>query len=111
MVKAVAVRTTEEGKVDRIQLSRKRMCVLQSMQNRILSGRSAFGWKRLSKLLPELWSGYERGDKMRTLNGFATLCAIGLLGGDVIVGASISKIIFHFALLIVNLVFYMEGER
>ena len=47
---------------------------------------------------------------MRTLNGFATLCAIGLLGGDVIVGASISKIIFHFALLIVNLVFYMEGE-
>ena len=48
---------------------------------------------------------------MRTLNGFATLCAIGLLGGDIIVGASISKIIFHFALLIVNLVFYMEGER
>lgn len=48
---------------------------------------------------------------MRTLNGFATLCAIGLLGVDVLVGASIGKIIFHFALLIVNLVFYIEGER
>lgn len=48
---------------------------------------------------------------MRTLNGFATLCAIGLLGVDVLVGASIGKIIFHFSLLIVNLVFYIEGER
>ena len=48
------------------------------------------------------------GDNMRTLNGFAVLCALGLLGGDAIVGASISKIIYHFALLIVNLVFYMD---
>lgn len=48
---------------------------------------------------------------MRTLNGFATLCAIGLLGGDAAGGAPISKIAFHFALLIVNLVFYIEGER
>lgn len=48
---------------------------------------------------------------MKALSGFATLCAIGLLGGDAIVGASISKIVFHFALLIVNLVFYMAEER
>lgn len=48
------------------------------------------------------------GDNMRAINGFAVLCALGLLGGDAIVGASISKIIYHFALLIVNLVFYMD---
>lgn len=48
---------------------------------------------------------------MRTLNGFAALCGMVLLGRDVLVGASIGKIIFHFALLIVNLVFYIEGER
>ena len=51
------------------------------------------------------------GDLMRTLNGFAMLCAMGLLCGDAVVGAPISKIAFHFALLIVNLVFYIEGER
>ena len=45
---------------------------------------------------------------MRTLNGFAVLCALGLLGSDVNVGASTSKIIFHFSLMIVNLVFYMD---
>lgn len=48
---------------------------------------------------------------MRVLNGFATLCAIGLLYSDVIADASISKIVFHFALLIMNLIFYMDGER
>ena len=48
---------------------------------------------------------------MRKLNGFAALYAIGLLGGDVIVGASIGKIAFHFALLVGNLLFYMVGER
>ena len=48
---------------------------------------------------------------MRALNGFAVLCAIGLLGGDTIVGASIGKVAFHVALLAVNLVFYMAEER
>lgn len=44
---------------------------------------------------------------MKTINGFACLCAIGLLGGDAIVGESIGKVAFHVALLAVNLVFYM----
>lgn len=51
------------------------------------------------------------GDNMRAINGFAVLCAIGLLGGDVIVGAPIGKVAFHVALLAVNLVFYMAEER
>ena len=62
------------------------------------------------EFLPELRSGYERGDNMRAWCGFATLCAIGLLGGDAIVGASIGKIAFHIALLIVNLVCYLREE-
>lgn len=45
---------------------------------------------------------------MRAWSGFATLCAIGLLGGDAIVGASIGKVAFHVALLIVNLVCYLR---
>ena len=53
----------------------------------------------------------KQGDNMRAWSGFATLCAIGLLGGDAIVGASIGKVAFHFALLAVNLVFYMTDER
>lgn len=53
----------------------------------------------------------EGGDNMRAWCGFTTLCAIGLLGGDAIVGASIGKVAFHVALLAVNLVFYMTGER
>ena len=48
------------------------------------------------------------GDNMRAWCGFATLCAIGLLGGDAIVGASIGKVSFHVALLIVNLVCYLR---
>lgn len=48
---------------------------------------------------------------MRAWSGFATLCAIGLLGGDAIVGAPIGKVVFHVALLAVNLVFYMTEER
>ena len=48
---------------------------------------------------------------MRVWCGFATLCAIGLLGGDAIVGASIGKVAFHVALLVVNLVFYVTEER
>jgi hypothetical protein len=52
-----------------------------------------------------------RGDNMRSINGFAVLCAIGLLGGDAMAGASIGKVAFHFALLVVNLVFYMAEER
>lgn len=48
---------------------------------------------------------------MRSINGFAVLCALGLLGGDAIVGASIGKVAFHVALLAVNLVFYMAEER
>ena len=47
---------------------------------------------------------------MRSINGFAVLCALGLLGGDAIVGASIGKIAFHVALLIVNLAFYLSEE-
>lgn len=47
---------------------------------------------------------------MRAWNGFATLCALGLLAGDAIVGASISKVAFHFALLVVNFIFYMTEE-
>ena len=45
---------------------------------------------------------------MRAWCGFATLCAIGLLGGDAIVGASIGKVAFHVALLIVNLACYLR---
>ena len=48
---------------------------------------------------------------MRALNGLAVLCALGLLGGDAIVGASIGKVAFHFALLAVNFVFFMAEER
>lgn len=48
---------------------------------------------------------------MKALNGFAVLCALGLLGGDAIVGASIGKVAFHFTLLVVNLVCYMAEER
>ena len=51
------------------------------------------------------------GDNMRAINGFAVLCALGLLCGDAIVDASIGKIAFHFALLVGNLLFYMVGER
>ena len=47
---------------------------------------------------------------MKAWCGFATLCAIWLLGGDAIVGASIGKVAFHVALLIVSLVCYL-GER
>lgn len=47
---------------------------------------------------------------MRAWCGFATLCAIGLFGGDVIFGASIGKVAFHVALLIVNLVCYLMSE-
>ena len=52
----------------------------------------------------------QESDNMRAWNGFATLCAIGLLGGDAIVGASIGKVAFHAALLIVNLVCYLMSE-
>ena len=45
---------------------------------------------------------------MRAWCGFATLCTIGLLGGDAIVGASIGKVAFHVALLIVNFVCYLR---
>ena len=47
---------------------------------------------------------------MRAINGFAVLCALGLLGGDAIVGASIGKVAFHVALLIVNFVCYLGEE-
>ena len=45
---------------------------------------------------------------MRAINGFAVLCALGLLGGDAMAGASIGKVAFHVALLIVNLVCYLR---
>lgn len=48
---------------------------------------------------------------MRAINGFAVLCALGLLGGDAMAGASVGKVAFHVALLAVNLVFYMAEER
>ena len=47
---------------------------------------------------------------MKAINGIGMLCALGLLCGDAIADASISKVVFHFALLAVNLVFYM-AER
>lgn len=53
----------------------------------------------------------QEGDNMRALNGFGVLCAIALLGGDAMAGASIGKVAFHVALLVVNLVFYMTEER
>ena len=62
------------------------------------------------ELLPQLWSE-DGGENMRAINGFAVLCALGLLGGDAIVGASIGKVAFHVALLVVNLVFYVTEER
>ena len=45
---------------------------------------------------------------MRAWNGFAVLCALGLLGGDAMAGASIGKVAFHVALLIVNLACYLR---
>ena len=48
---------------------------------------------------------------MRTINGFAALSALALLGGDAMAGASIGKVAFHVVLLVVNLVFYVTEER
>lgn len=48
---------------------------------------------------------------MRTINGFAALSALALLGGDAMAGASIGKVALHIALLVINLVFYMAEER
>ena len=76
----------------RVQSARK-MCIVWDVSNRRMVLR-----KRKD----------ERGDNMRAWSGFATLCAIGLLGGDAIVGASIGKVAFHVALLIVNLVCYLR---
>ena len=48
---------------------------------------------------------------MRAWCGFAVLCAIGLLARDAIADSSIAVVAFDFALLIVNLVFYVTDER
>lgn len=48
---------------------------------------------------------------MKAINGFGVLCALALLGGDAMAGASIGKVAFHVALLAVNLVFFMTEER
>ena len=48
---------------------------------------------------------------MRLLNGFAVLCAIGLLARDAVASSSIGVVAFDFALLVVNLVFYVTTER
>ena len=48
---------------------------------------------------------------MKAWSGFAVLCALALLCGDAMAGASIGKVAFHVALLAVNLAFYMTEER
>jgi len=48
---------------------------------------------------------------MSAINGFAVLCALGLLARDAVAGLSIGVVAFDFALLVVNLVFYVTGER
>ena len=48
---------------------------------------------------------------MKAINGFAVLCAIGLLARDAIADSSIAVVAFDFALLVVNLVFYVTGDR
>ena len=48
---------------------------------------------------------------MRSINGFACLCAIGLLARDAVAGLSIGVVAFDFALLVVNLVFYVTEKR
>ena len=54
---------------------------------------------------------YEKGENMRAINGFAVLCAMGLLARDAMADSSIAVVAFDFAILIVNLVFYMTDER
>ena len=48
---------------------------------------------------------------MKAINGFAVLCAIGLLARDAMTDSSIAVVAFDFALLIVNLVFYVTWDR
>ena len=44
-------------------------------------------------------------------NGIASLIGIGLLGGDIITGASAGKVVFHTLLLFINLVLLMGSEE
>lgn len=44
-------------------------------------------------------------------NGIASLICIGLLGGDVITGASAGKVVFHALLLLINSVLWLGGEE
>lgn len=42
-------------------------------------------------------------------NEMASLICIGLLGGDVITGASAGKVVFHTLLLLINSVLWIGG--
>ena len=44
-------------------------------------------------------------------NGIASLICIGLLGGDVITGASAAKVVFHALLFFINSVLWLGGEE
>ena len=44
-------------------------------------------------------------------NGIASLICIGLLGGDIITGASACKVVFHALLLFINSVLWLGGEE
>ena len=50
----------------------------------------------------------EGGDGM-IANEIASLICIGLLGGDVITGASAGKVVFHALLLFINSVLWIWG--
>lgn len=44
-------------------------------------------------------------------NEIASLICIGLLGGDIITGASAGKVVFHALLLFINSVLWLWGEE
>ena len=44
-------------------------------------------------------------------NEIASLICIGLLGGDIITGASAGKVVFHTLLLFISLVLWMGSEE
>ena len=50
------------------------------------------------------------GDGMK-VNGIASLICIGLLGGDIITGASAGKVVFHALLFFINSVLWIGGEE
>ena len=48
----------------------------------------------------------KEGDGMNA-NGIASLICIGLLGGDIITGASAGKVVFHALLFFINSVLWL----